>query len=79
MEPLEDGPEKDGWLQLGGAELQKEHVGINHRVAEVTLDVGHSLTLDLETVPHPHTAHDLVERSLKWYRNLLIFFSKSRI
>ena len=30
----------------------------------MTLDVGHGLTFDLQTIFHPHLAHDLVEGSL---------------
>lgn len=33
--------------ELRCANLQQEEVGVNHRLAEVTLDVGHGLTLDL--------------------------------
>ena len=65
MEPLQDGFKEDTGLQAGGAQLEQEHVGVHHGVAEVALDVGHGLALDLEPVPSPHVTHDLVEPGLQ--------------
>ena len=65
MESLQHGFKEDTWLQSGGAQLEEEHVGVHHGVAEVTLDVGHGLALDLEPVPGPHVTHDLVEPGLQ--------------
>ena len=42
------------WFIYKAAYLHQVEVGIPHRVAEVTLDVGHSLTFDLNSIPDPH-------------------------
>ena len=45
--------------------LQQEQIRVHHGLAEVALDVGHGLALDLEPVADPQPAHDLVERGLQ--------------
>lgn len=44
--------------------LQEVDVRINHRVAEVRLDIGHGLTFNLQPVSHPHVTVDLRQASL---------------
>jgi hypothetical protein len=51
--------------QLRCQNLKQEEIGVDHGLAEVTLDVGHRLTFDLEAVADPKAAHNLVESSLK--------------
>ncbi len=51
--------------QLRCQNLKQEEVGVDHGLAEVTLDVGHRLTFDLKAVADPKAAHNLVESSLK--------------
>ena len=46
--------------------LQQIYVSIHHGVAEVTLDVGQSLTFNLETVTHPHATENLMEHHLEF-------------
>jgi hypothetical protein len=51
--------------QLRCQNLKQEEIGVDHGLAEVTLDVGHRLTFDLKAVADPKAAHNLVESSLK--------------
>lgn len=44
--------------------LQEINVRVNHGVTEVRLDVGHRLTFNLQTIPHPHVTVDLRQASL---------------
>lgn len=44
--------------------LQEVDVRVNHRVAEVRLDIGHGLTFNLQSVSHPHVTMDLRQASL---------------
>jgi len=71
LQPLSHVEQLDGVLQeevlrqVGGTDLQEEQIHVGHRVAEVRLDVGHRLTLDLQPVAHPFSGQDLVEETLK--------------
>lgn len=44
--------------------LQEVDVWVNHRVAEVRLDIGHGLTFNLQPISHPHVTMDLRQASL---------------
>ena len=46
-------------IHCATTDLQQEDVKVRHGVAEVALDVGHGLTLDLDAIPHPHPRVDL--------------------
>ena len=48
-----------GTLHCAITDLQQEDVKVRHGIAEVALDVGHGLTLDLDAIPHPHPCVDL--------------------
>ena len=49
---------------MGGTHLQQEDVRVHHGLAEMTLNIGHSLAFDLDPVSHPDTAHDLIKGRL---------------
>jgi len=65
VEQLDGVLQKEVLRQVGGTDLQEEQVHVGHRVAEVRLDIGHRLSLDLETIAHPFSGQDLVEKTLK--------------
>lgn len=50
--------------QIANNNLEQVDVGVDHGVAEVGLDVGHRLSLDLQTVPDPHVVVDLWQTGL---------------
>lgn len=52
------------WRDLGSAELQEVQVCIYHGVAEITLDVCHGLSLDLQAITHPHVPQDFIKCDL---------------
>ena len=66
VEAVEDGSHELGRVEPRGAQLQKEQVGVDHRVGKVALDVRHRLPADLQTVSYPHPLHYLVECNLKY-------------
>lgn len=45
--------EEAGW-QLRSADLQEKQIHVDHRVAEVSLNVCHRLTFDLQAVSDPN-------------------------
>lgn len=45
--------------------LHKVDISIQHGIAEVALDVGHCLPLDLKAIPHPQSTVDFTYTNLK--------------
>lgn len=64
FESVQDDLQEEFGMQVSGTHLQKKYVCIDHRLAKMTLDVGHGLAFDLNTIPHPNSAHDFVEGRL---------------
>ena len=73
MESFKDHLNEPVWVESASDGLDEEEIRINHGVAEVALDVCHSLTLHLESIPRPESTQDLVEGDdhLKWMRQVL--------
>ena len=65
MKSVQYGLQEDRWVESGGADLQQQQVRVHHRVGEVTLDVGHGLAPNLQTITNPHLAHDFIKSNLK--------------
>ena len=65
LKAVQNGFDNRLWWQLRRTSLEEKYVGVNHGPAEVALNVGHCLTLDLQSVSHPQATHDLVESSLE--------------
>ena len=56
--------------------MKQKKIRVNHRIGKVTLDVGHSLSPNLEAVSYPHLAHNFVKRHLN-KENLIRYPSNS--
>lgn len=56
---------------VSNTNLEQIDVWVNHGVAEVWLHVGHSLSLDLQTISDPHVAVDLWQACLQPYKVLI--------
>lgn len=64
--------------QMRGAHLQEVDVHIHHGVAEVGLDIGHGLPLDLQPVAHPDSTQNLIEEALEWNFIKIVFSDKTK-
>ena len=65
MKSVQYGLQEDRGVESGGTDLQQQQVRVHHRVGEVTLDVGHGLAPNLQTIANPHLAHDFIKSNLK--------------
>ena len=63
-EPIQDNLQEEFGVQVSGTHLQKKYVCIDHRLAKMTLDVGHGLAFNLNTISYPNSAHDFMEGRL---------------
>ena len=64
FESVQDDLQEEFGMQVSSTHLQKKYVCIDHRFAKMTLDVGHGLAFNLNTIPHPNSTHDFVEGRL---------------
>lgn len=61
MELVQDSGKELFWLELSSTNLKEVQVSINHRVAEVALNVGHGLSFNLQAIPNPQPTDDFIE------------------
>ena len=64
FESVQDDFQEEFGMQVSGTHLQKKYVCIDHRLAKMTLDIGHGLAFNLNAISHPNSAHDFVEGRL---------------
>ena len=64
FESVQDDLQEEFGMQVSSTHLQKKYVCIDHRFAKMTLDVGHGLAFNLNTISYPNSAHDFMEGRL---------------